>query len=70
VITKEAAEGAHGYINTDPDMDAIFIASGYNIRHVSLGVIKNLEVAPILATLLQVHLPHANGVVPKDLFIQ
>jgi len=70
VVTKEAASGAHGYLNTDPDMDAIFIASGYNIRHASLGAIKNLQVAPILATLLQVHLPHANGAAPKDLFTQ
>jgi len=62
--------GAHGYINTDPDMDAIFIASGYNIRHASLGAIKNLEVAPILAALLEVHLPHATSAAPKDLFLQ
>jgi predicted AlkP superfamily pyrophosphatase or phosphodiesterase len=70
IIAKEAAAGAHGYLNTDPEMDAIFIVSGYNIRHTSLGTIKNLEVAPILAALLQVRLRHVSGAVPKDLFIQ
>jgi predicted AlkP superfamily pyrophosphatase or phosphodiesterase len=70
VVAREAAGGAHGYINTDPDMDAIFIASGYRIRHMSLGEIKNLQVAPILAALLQVHLPHASSPVPRDLFTQ
>jgi predicted AlkP superfamily pyrophosphatase or phosphodiesterase len=70
VIAREAAAGAHGYLNTDPEMDAIFIASGYNIRHTSLGTIKNLEVAPILAALLQLRLRHVSGAVPKDLFIQ
>jgi predicted AlkP superfamily pyrophosphatase or phosphodiesterase len=70
VIAREAPAGAHGYLNTDPDMNAIFIASGYNIRHLSLGEIKNLQVAPILATLLQVHLPHPTSPVPQNLFAQ
>jgi predicted AlkP superfamily pyrophosphatase or phosphodiesterase len=70
VITREAAVGAHGYLNTDPEMNAIFLASGYHIRHASLGEIKNLQVAPILAKLLQVHLPHTGSPIPQDLFAQ
>ena len=70
VITRDIATGAHGYLNTDPDMNAIFIASGYNIRHTSLGDIKNLQVAPALAALLQVHLPQASSPIPRDLFVQ
>ncbi len=70
VITRDTAAGAHGYLNTDPDMNAIFIASGYNIRHTSLGDIKNLQVAPALAALLQVHLPQASSPIPRDLFVQ
>src|SRR6185312_11610487 len=70
VAALDTAAGAHGYLNTDPDMNAIFIASGYNIRHASLGDIKNLQVAPALAALLQVHLPQASSPVPRDLFVQ
>jgi predicted AlkP superfamily pyrophosphatase or phosphodiesterase len=54
--------GAHGYINTDPDMQAIFIASGHGIKKgVTLGDIKNLSVAPTLARLLGVELPKAEA---------
>jgi predicted AlkP superfamily pyrophosphatase or phosphodiesterase len=54
--------GAHGYINTDPEMQAIFIASGYGIKQgITLDSIQNLSVAPILARLLGVKLPKTNG---------
>jgi hypothetical protein len=59
-----------GLTTAQMDMNAIFIASGYNIRHLSLGEIKNLQVAPILAALLQVHLPHPNSPIPQNLFAQ
>lgn len=54
------ARGAHGYLNTDPDMQAIFVASGAHTRHdVDLGTISNLRVAPTIARLLGVSLPAA-----------
>lgn len=54
--------GAHGYINTDPDMQAIFIASGFGIKKgVTLDSIKNLSVAPTLAQLLGLKLPKAEA---------
>ena len=54
------ARGAHGYLNTDPDMQALFIASGAHIRRgVDLGFITNLSVAPTIAKLLGVSLPAA-----------
>lgn len=54
------ARGAHGYLNSDPDMQAIFIASGAHIRRgVDLGRISNLQVAPTIAKLLGVSLPAA-----------
>lgn len=53
-------KGAHGYLNTDSDMQALFIASGAGIREgVQLGAISNLRVAPTLAKLLGVALPGA-----------
>lgn len=54
------ARGAHGYLHTDPDMQALFIASGAHIRRgVKLDAISNLSVAPTIAKLLDVSLPNA-----------
>ena len=54
------ARGAHGYLNTDSDMEALFIASGAHIRPgVDLGSITNLRVAPTIAKILGVDLPAA-----------
>jgi predicted AlkP superfamily pyrophosphatase or phosphodiesterase len=50
--------GAHGYLNTDLEMQAIFIASGYGIkRGVELDHIANTAIAPTLAKLLGIELP-------------
>jgi predicted AlkP superfamily pyrophosphatase or phosphodiesterase len=54
------AQGSHGYVNTNPDMEALFIASGAHIRPgVHLGTISNLRVAPTIARILGVSLPDA-----------
>ncbi|MBE1160771.1 alkaline phosphatase family protein [Dyella acidiphila] len=56
----DPARGAHGYLNTDPDMQALFIASGAHIRKAgNLGQITNLRVAPTIAKILGVTLPAA-----------
>jgi predicted AlkP superfamily pyrophosphatase or phosphodiesterase len=53
--------GSHGYLNTNPDMEALFIASGAHIRPgVDLGSISNLRVAPTIAKILGVSLPAAS----------
>ena len=50
--------GAHGYLNTDPELDAIFIASGAGIKQgVSLERVRNLDVAPTVAELLGIRMP-------------
>jgi hypothetical protein len=54
--------GSHGYLAGDPDMDAIFIASGYGVRAGAMPPnISNLDVAPTVAKLLGVPLPSAKG---------
>jgi predicted AlkP superfamily pyrophosphatase or phosphodiesterase len=54
--------GSHGYVNTDADMDALFIASGYGVKKGgNLGRIVNIDVAPSIAKLLGVGLPTAKG---------
>jgi len=54
--------GSHGYLASDPDMDAIFIASGYGVRGgAKLDRIANIDIAPTIAKLLGVALPTAKG---------
>lgn len=62
VISSEQTTGAHGYVAGDPDMDAIFIASGYGIRTAtSVEKIQNVDVAPTIAKLLNLQLPNPRG---------
>jgi predicted AlkP superfamily pyrophosphatase or phosphodiesterase len=62
VVPAAQQGGSHGYLASDPDMDAIFIAAGYGIRPgVRLEQIPNLDVAPTLAGLLGVNLPNVEG---------
>ena len=45
--------GEHGYLTDDPDMNALFVASGAGIRSgVRLGIVRNIDVAPTIARLL------------------
>lgn len=63
-VTAAVAQqaGSHGYLASDPEMDAIFIASGYGVRRgARLDRIANLDIAPTVAKLLGVALPAAKG---------
>ena len=61
-VTQVAAGGTHGYINTDPKMQAIFIAWGAGIpKGVRLNSISNLDVAPTIAALLGLEMKQAKG---------
>ena len=54
--------GTHGYPASDPDMDGIFIAQGNRIQPgVLLPRVANLDVAPTIARLLGLQIPHAEG---------
>jgi predicted AlkP superfamily pyrophosphatase or phosphodiesterase len=54
--------GTHGYPNSDPELDGIFLASGYGIKPgVKLERVRNLDVAPTIAELLGVPLPNVDG---------
>ena len=54
--------GSHGYLASDSDMDAIFIAAGYGVKPAArLPPIDNIDVAPTVAKLLGVPLPTAKG---------
>ena len=63
-VTAEVPQqaGSHGYLASDPEMDAIFIAAGYGVRAgAKLERISNLDVASTIAQLLEVSLPGAKG---------
>jgi predicted AlkP superfamily pyrophosphatase or phosphodiesterase len=62
VNASEGSLGAHGYPATDPDLSALFIASGAGIRRgVTLDVIDNVDVAPTMAELLGLKLENVDG---------
>jgi predicted AlkP superfamily pyrophosphatase or phosphodiesterase len=68
VDSAEGSLGAHGYPATDPDLTALFLASGAGIRAgVTLGVIDNVDVAPTLAELLRVKLENVDGKVLREI---
>jgi predicted AlkP superfamily pyrophosphatase or phosphodiesterase len=61
-ITHVPAAGTHGYLNTDPQMQAIFIAWGDGIpKGIQLGNISNLDVAPTVAELLGIEMKGTKG---------
>ncbi len=54
--------GTHGYPNSDPELDGIFIANGAGIKKgVKVDRVRNLDVAPTIAQLLDIKLPTADG---------
>lgn len=63
IITKtDSPKGAHGYIQTHPNMGAGFVISGAGIRRgVVLDEMKNLDVAPTMAKLLGIEMKHVDG---------
>lgn len=62
------ALGAHGYVGTEDDMRATFIAWGRGIKPgVKLDVINNVDVAPTAARLLNVELKDVEGRVLKEI---
>jgi predicted AlkP superfamily pyrophosphatase or phosphodiesterase len=60
--------GTHGYLNTDPKMQAIFVAWGAGIASgVRLGKISNLDVAPTIAAILGIEMKTAKGHALKEI---
>jgi predicted AlkP superfamily pyrophosphatase or phosphodiesterase len=66
---SENYNGTHGYLNTDPELDGIFIASGSGIKKgVLLAHMANIDVAPTIANLMGLHLPDVDGRVLEEIF--
>jgi predicted AlkP superfamily pyrophosphatase or phosphodiesterase len=61
-VTEAPQGGTHGYVNTDPKMQAIFIAAGAGVpRGIQLDSILNLDVAPTIAALLGLEMKNVKG---------
>lgn len=59
--------GTHGYANTDPELDGVFIASGAGIKTgVRIPRMANLDVAPTIAELMGLSLPAVEGRVLRE----
>jgi predicted AlkP superfamily pyrophosphatase or phosphodiesterase len=62
IVSQVAEGGTHGYLNSDPTMQAIFIAWGAGIpKGIRLNSISNLDVAPTIAALLGLEMKQARG---------
>jgi predicted AlkP superfamily pyrophosphatase or phosphodiesterase len=59
--------GTHGYLSSDPELDAIFIISGRGIKKgVVMERMDNVDVAPTVARLLGITLPNPDGRVLEE----
>jgi len=62
VVKSDVTVGTHGFLSTNPRMNAIFVASGAGIRNGGkLAAVENIDVAPTIARLLNVPFPMATG---------
>jgi arylsulfatase A-like enzyme len=68
VDALEGNLGTHGYISSDPEIQALFIASGRGIKPgATLQSVDNVDVAPTAAKLLGVELKNADGKVLTEI---
>lgn len=62
--------GTHGYLNTDPEMNAIFVAWGRGIRQgKQLESMRNIDIAPTIGALLGLTMKDIEGKVLSDILI-
>ena len=68
VDAPEGSLGTHGYISSDPEIQALFIASGRGIKSgVKLQSVDNVDVAATAAKLLGVELKNLDGKVLTEI---
>lgn len=62
IVSRPSQGGAHGYVSTDPDLDAIFLAWGFGIKAgATTPRVRNIDIAPTIAKLLGVKFEGADG---------
>ena len=71
VDAPDGGLGSHGYVASDPDIQALFIASGRNIKPgVTLDAVSNLNLTPTIARLLDLRMPDATERVLTEIFVK
>ncbi len=71
VVKDVDGTGSHGFLNTEPEMNAIFVAWGRGIRKgTQLGTIRNVDVAPTIAALLGIEMTGIDGKTLTKMLIQ
>ncbi len=71
VPTRSGGSGSHGYLSTNPKMNALFIAVGRGIQKGKrIGVVENIDVAPTAAFLLGEKFPGADGRVLREILAE
>ncbi len=67
IDATEGSLGAHGYVSTDPDLQALFIAAGRGIKPgVTLPSVDTVDIAPTAARLLGIEMKDVQGKVIED----
>ena len=68
LIAKHKQTGSHGFLNTEPKMNALFVAVGAGIKPGSkLPIVENIDIATTTAHLLGLPLEQAKGRVLTEL---
>ena len=67
-VAPGTTPGSHGYLSTESDMDAVFIASGAGIKPgIRLERVRNLDVGPTAARLLGLEMKNVEGKVLTEI---
>jgi predicted AlkP superfamily pyrophosphatase or phosphodiesterase len=67
-VAAGATPGSHGFLDSDPQMRAIFLASGAGIvKGTTIDSVRTLDIAPTVARLLGLTLPAARGRVLREI---
>jgi predicted AlkP superfamily phosphohydrolase/phosphomutase len=67
-VTGNTNQGYHGYLASNPKMNAVFIASGRGIRRgAKIGIVDNINVAPTIAHLLGHELSGSEGKIISEI---
>lgn len=68
VSVNQSTTGSHGFLSTEPKMNALFVAAGAGIKPgVKLTTVDNVDLAPTAAKLLGASLDQAIGRVLSEI---
>jgi predicted AlkP superfamily pyrophosphatase or phosphodiesterase len=70
VANPISTAGAHGFLSTEPKMNAVFVAAGAGIKSgTKIPVVENIDVAVTMTHLLGVSLEGASGQVLEEILV-